>query len=327
MIRPRFIFLGTGTSAGVPAIGCDCATCRSDDPRDRRLRTGGAVCWTDAAGHDRTVLIDATPDLRQQALAHGLRRCDAVLFTHNHVHHMWGLDEVRRYNAVMRAPIDVYAEPRTLEALRRVYQHVFEKEDNVNDSFVASLIPFEARVQEPIDLWGLRFEPLRHLHGRLPILGFRIEPSPPLPLGEVGQAQPDRVRACDQQRATDPTLSPTPPSGAGVQTAHSSASSAHGAPDHGSPAFLPLAWCTDVSAIPPETYPRLTGLSTLVLDCLRLRHHPTHLNLDQALHVEAEIGARRTWFVHMAHDLAHAPTDALLPDDSVRLAWDGLTLE
>src|SRR5262245_10979477 len=106
----RFVFLGTGTSAGIPAIGCDCPVCTSTDPRDKRLRTAAAVQFTDAAGRERTVLLDAGPDLRQQALAHGLSRCDAIVFTHNHVDHTFGLDEVRRFNAVMKAPIDLYAD-------------------------------------------------------------------------------------------------------------------------------------------------------------------------------------------------------------------------
>ena len=255
----RFIFLGTGTSAGVPVIACDCATCTSDDPRDTRLRTGAAVCWTDVTGQDRTVLIDTTPDLRQQALAHNLQRCDAVLFTHNHVDHVFGLDEVRRFNIAMQAPIDVYAEPHTMEALRRVFQHVFEAHKNINKSFVATLIGHEIEPERHIDLYGLRFTPIRLFHGRLPILGYRIEPAPGSTLGSA--------------RNTD---------------------------------FLPMAYCTDVSRIPPETYPRLTDLSTLVLDCLRPRHHPTHLTVDQAINTAAEIGARQTWFVHMAHQIKHA---------------------
>lgn len=275
----RFIFLGTGTSAGVPAIACDCDTCTSDDPRDTRLRTGAAVCWTDTDGQDRVVLIDATPDLRQQALTHNLRRCDAVLFTHNHVDHVFGLDEVRRFNIVMQAPIDVYAEAHTMESLRRVYAHVFEAHQNVNKSFVATLIPHEIEPARPIDLYGMRFTPLRLLHGRLPILGYRIEPAP----------------------------------GSTLRAAHDAE-------------FLPMAYCTDVSSIPPETYPNLTGLGSLVLDCLRHRHHPTHLTVDQAITAANEIGAQRTWFVHMAHQILHAEVDAMMPEDSMRLAWDGLTL-
>src|SRR5262252_10326796 len=149
----QFLFLGTGTSAGVPAIGCACAVCTSADPRDQRLRTAAAVQFTDPTGQARTILLDASPARRQQALRAGLTRCDAVLFTHNHVDHTFGLDEVRRFNATMNKPIDIYAEPRTLEHLHRVYQHIFDRQNNVNDSFVATLVPHRLAPEEPLTLY------------------------------------------------------------------------------------------------------------------------------------------------------------------------------
>ncbi len=269
----RLTFLGTGTSAGVPTIGCTCAVCTSTDPRDNRLRTGAAIEWTDPQGRPRTVLIDATPDLRQQALRARLARCDAVLFTHNHVDHTFGLDEVRRFNVLQQGPIDVFAEAHTMEHLRRVYKHIFDKDANVNDSFVATLIPRQVRAGEAIDLFGLRFTPVRLLHGRLPIVGWKVET-------------------------------------AGAKDRHG---------------VLPMAWCTDVSAIPPESYPLLSGLSTLVLDALRPRKHPTHLTLDEAVEIAERVGAARTFFVHMAHDLPHEATNAGLPA-GMALAHDGLVL-
>ncbi len=276
----RFVFLGTGTSAGVPAIGCDCAVCRSDDPRDRRLRTSAALEWTDPHGRPRAVLLDAGPDLRQQALSAGLRRCDAVLFTHNHVDHTFGLDEVRRFNVAQRGPVEVLAEPHTMDHLRRVYRHIFESDANVNDSFVAHLIPRLIAPGEGLELFGVRFTPFRLLHGRLPILGYRVEPGASLLRGP----------------------------GAAFWSAH-----------------FPLAYCTDVSGFPPESFGAVRGLRTLVLDALRRRHHPTHLTLDQAVDLAGRIGAARTYFVHMAHDLPHAQTEADLPED-LCLAYDGLVL-
>lgn len=275
----RFLFLGTGTSAGVPIIGCSCEVCTSSDPRDKRLRTAAAVTWTDPAGQERVVLLDAGPDLRQQALTHGLTRCDAILFTHNHVDHTFGLDEVRRFNAVMKAPIDIYAEDHTLDHLKRVYKHIFEQHANVNDSFVATLIAHRLDAMRPLDLWGVRFTPIRLLHGRLPVLGFRVEHIPALRAG-----------------ITAPADSP-----------------------------FPLAYCTDVSAVPPESWRLFEGLNTLVLDALRHRHHPTHLNLEQAVNIADRVGAKQTYFIHMAHDLGHAATDAELPE-GMSLAWDGLVL-
>lgn len=277
----RFRFLGTGTSAGIPAIACDCAVCTSTDPRDTRLRTGAAVEFTDPSGHPRTVLIDATPDLRQQALAARLRRCDAILFTHNHVDHTFGLDEVRRFNVVQQSPIDVYAEAHTMQHLRRVYQHVFDAEKNVNASFVATVIAHEIDPARPIDIHGCRFTPIRLLHGRLPVLGYRIEPVPDL-------------------------------------------FSAHADAAEDSP--FPLAYCTDVSAIPPESWRLFRDLNTLVLDALRVRKHPTHFTIDEAVNVADRVAARQTYFVHMAHDLPHAETDAALPE-GMHLAYDGLVLE
>lgn len=178
---PQFTFLGTGTSSGVPVIGCDCEVCTSSDPRDSRLRTSACLEWIDPDGKPRCVLIDTSPDLRQQALTHKIRRVDAILFTHNHVDHTFGLDEVRRYNAMQQHAIDVYAEPRVIEFLKRVYQHIFDSEKNVNQSFVATLIAFPIEPARPIDLHGLRFTPLRAMHGRLPVVGFRIEPLQPQP--------------------------------------------------------------------------------------------------------------------------------------------------
>lgn len=269
----RFIFLGTGTSSGIPAIACRCAVCTSADPRDRRLRAGAAIVFRDAGGHERTILIDATPDLRQQALAHGLGRCDAILFTHNHVDHTFGLDEVRRFNVVQRSAIEVYAEAATMEHLRRIYRHIFDRHNNVNDSFVASLTPRPLEPGEPLDLFGLRVTPLRLMHGRLPILGFRFDAA-----------------------------------GSGIA-----------AP------FLPMAYCTDVSEIPEATFPALAGVRTLALDALRHEPHDTHLTVEQATAVARRVGAAETWFIHIAHDLAHAATEAALPA-GIRLAYDGLTL-
>lgn len=268
----RIVFLGTGTSAGVPAIGCDCGVCASSDPRDRRLRTSAALRFVDPTGQDRVILIDAGPDLREQALRNNLRRVDAILFTHNHVDHTFGLDEVRRFNVVMRAPIGVYADRRTLDHLGRVYAHIYQRENNVNDSFVATLVNHELRAEQAFELFGLRITPIPLLHGRLPVLGFRF----------------DRAAA-----ATAPPL--------------------------------PLAYCTDVSAIPPQSWRYLGGLSTLVLDALRHRKHPTHFSLREAVSVADRIGAKRTFFVHMAHDLGHQETNATLPE-GMALAHDGLEL-
>ena len=115
----EFIILGSGTSAGVPVIGCDCDICCSPDPRDKRTRTAACLRFVDPQGHERVILIDTSPDLRAQALRHKLLRCDSIIYTHNHVDHTFGLDDVRRFNVIMRSPIDLYADRHTMESLQR----------------------------------------------------------------------------------------------------------------------------------------------------------------------------------------------------------------
>ena len=151
----RLRFLGTGTSSGVPVIGCGCRVCGSDDPKDTRLRTGAALEFTDPGGQERVILLDAGPDLRQQVLASGLERCDAVLLTHNHVDHCFGLDELRRFNVMMGVPIPIYADTPTMRAVRRVYAHIFDRASLKQDSFIATLIPVEIGHYEPFELFGL----------------------------------------------------------------------------------------------------------------------------------------------------------------------------
>jgi phosphoribosyl 1,2-cyclic phosphate phosphodiesterase len=274
----EFVILGSGTSAGVPSIGCDCAVCTSDDPRNRRTRPAACVRFTDPGGQARVVLIDTSPDLREQALRHKLKRCDAIVFTHSHVDHTFGLDEVRRFNVLMEGPIDIYAEVSTLQFLDRIYRHIFAKERNVNVSFVATLIPHVVEVGRPLELHGLRLTPTRLLHGRLPVLGWRLE------------ALDDRGRVAE-----------------------------------GQPGPLPLAYCTDVSSIPPETWPGLTGLRTLILDMLRYRRHPTHLSVDEAVETADRIGAERSFFTHMTHDIDHGELDPQLPE-GMALCYDGLVI-
>jgi len=275
----RLLLLGTGTSAGVPVIGCECAVCTSDDPRDRRTRSGAALLFRDEGGQERVVLLDCGPDHREHSIRHRLRRADAILFTHDHVDHTFGLDDVRRYNALMKTPIGVYCDERTRDFLERVYRHIFRRHENVNDSFVADLFVRTIRAGEPIDVHGIRFSPFEVLHGRLPVLAFRIEA-----LDETGRI-------------------------AKVQ-----------------PGPLPLAYCTDLSAMPPAAWPLLRGLETLVLDCLRFRAHPTHLTVAQATGIAREADARRTVFVHMTHDILHARDGAQLPD-GMEFGYDGLVLD
>jgi phosphoribosyl 1,2-cyclic phosphate phosphodiesterase len=267
-MNAELTLLGTGTSSGVPVIGCRCPTCVSDDPRDARLRTGAMLRFTDAAGEPRVILIDVPPDHRQQSLRAGIERCDAILVTHGHVDHIFGLDEVRRYNALMRRSIPVYADSATWAQLERVYRHIFSRHENANDSFVADLAKHRVQHGTRVDLHGVAATAFTLMHGREPVLGWRLD-------------------------APDP--------------------------------IFPVAYCTDVSRIPDESRPLLQGVRTLVLDMLRPRPHPTHFNSEQAMAAAREIGAARTIFVHLAHDIRHAEFEPTLPA-GMELGFDGMTI-
>ena len=164
---PEITFLGTGTSNGIPVIGCDCDVCRSSDSRDRRTRTS-AVVHCD----DRTILIDTATELRAQALATNLRRVDAVLMTHAHADHTGGFDDLRRFNELQQQHLPVYANPGTAAMLRQRFAYT------LNDVYPfyggkPDLILHE--IDGPFTLFGQEIIPIPVLHGQLPILGFRID--------------------------------------------------------------------------------------------------------------------------------------------------------
>jgi len=163
----RVVFLGTGTSHGVPMIGCDCDVCRSTDARDKRTRP--SICLElDDGGR---VLVDTTPDLRTQALRHDLRQVDAILFTHAHADHVMGLDDVRRFNVINRAAMPVYADERTLADLRRTFAYIFDSEA-MKGGGVPDLRLW--RIGGPFCLGREVVTPIPIQHGPRTILGFRV---------------------------------------------------------------------------------------------------------------------------------------------------------
>ncbi len=251
----RITFLGTGTSTGVPMIGCGCATCLSTDPRDTRLRPSIYVETADAR-----ILVDAGPDLRTQALRHHITRIDAILFTHGHADHILGMDDVRSFNALMNAPMPCFGDAATLEDIRRMFGYVFDPATPKG----GGLPRLDLReIQGPFRVGDVDAVPVPLFHGKRPILGYR---------------------------------------------------------------FGAMAYLTDCSHIPDSSWPLLEGLDLLILNALRVRPHPTHFSLDEAVAAATRIGAPRTFFTHMCHDLRHAPTDAVLPS-GMALAYDGLVLQ
>jgi len=206
------------------------------------------------------VLVDTTPDLRSQALAHGIRRVDAILYTHSHADHVMGLDEVRRFNWLQRETIPCYGDGRTLADLRRIFAYAFDP-DTPRGGGIPKLALFP--IAGEFSISGATFVPVPLMHGERRILGYRL----------------------------------------------------------GSFAYL-----TDCSAVPDPSWPLLRGVSTLIVDALRERPHPTHFSLSEALAVVERLAPSRAYFTHMCHDLAHAATCARLPD-GVELAYDGLAFD
>jgi len=162
----KITVLGSGTSVGVPTIGCYCEVCTSPDPRDNRLRPSILVTYG-----GRNVLIDTTPDFRLQALRARIDRLDAILFTHAHADHIMGLDDVRPFNFRQRTDIPIYASADTLGAIRRVFRYIFDSGQQL--SSVPHLETHEID-GAPFELFGLLFTPVTVMHGNNPVLGFRF---------------------------------------------------------------------------------------------------------------------------------------------------------
>ncbi|HQJ21640.1 MAG TPA: MBL fold metallo-hydrolase [Bacteroidales bacterium] len=161
----KITFLGTGTSQGVPVIACDCKVCMSDDPRDKRLRSSLLL-----EEKNIIVVFDAGPDFRQQMLREKVTRLDAIILSHEHRDHIAGMDDVRAFNYKMQDAIDIYAEKRVLETIKREYSYVFAENKYPG-------IP-EMRLNEisleSFSVKGLEILPVRAFHMELPILGFRV---------------------------------------------------------------------------------------------------------------------------------------------------------
>lgn len=251
----KITVLGSGTSTGVPTIGCHCSVCTSADPRDNRLRPSILVSYS-----GRHVLIDATPDFRAQALRAGFARLDAILFTHEHADHIMGLDDVRPFNFRQRERIPIYASERTMGAIHRAFGYIFDGDEK--NTAVPQLESHTLR-GAPFDLFGVEFTPIPILHGKAAIYGFR---------------------------------------------------------------FANAAYLTDHSEIPEASLDRLRGLDVLFLDALRDKPHPTHSTVDRSIATAGQVQAKRVFFTHICHDLAHARTEERLPPH-IRLAYDGLEIE
>lgn len=254
-IQGQLVFLGTGTSVGVPMVGCPCDTCQSADAHNQRLRCGLAIGLPEG-----NLLVDTTTDLRMQLLRERLGLVHAVLYTHEHADHLFGLDDLRLFPFYLGHKLPLYCEERVERRIRKSFDYAFETDlDAVHPGAVPQLSLMRITTAA-FDLLGARVVPIRLRHGQSDVLGFR---------------------------------------------------------------FGNVAYCTDTNAIPNESWPLLEGLDVLILDALRPRPHATHFSLDEAIEVARRVGAKRTLFTHLSHELEHAATSAALPG-GMELAYDGL---
>lgn len=161
----RLTVLGSGTSMGVPTLGCHCEVCRSTDPRDQRTRPSVLLSY-----NGRNVMIDTTPDFRQQALREKIERLDAILYTHAHADHILGLDDIRPFNAKQKSVIPIYAASETLAILRRTFAYIFEPQSGESSLPQVELHPLAGE----FELFGAQIAPIPAQHGPITVQGFRI---------------------------------------------------------------------------------------------------------------------------------------------------------
>ena len=244
------IFLGTGTSTGVPQIGCNCTVCSSNNVKNKRLRSSVMITV-----NEKNILIDCGPDFRQQMLRHKIDNISAVLITHEHYDHVSGLDDLRPLGKAY-----VYAEKKVIATIERNMPYCFgeNKYPNVPTIHLHQIDENEFYIDD------LKIQPIRVMHAKLPILGYRI-----------GN----------------------------------------------------LAYLTDVKTIAASSYEQLKNLDVLIINALRKSKHISHLSLEEALEIEKKIGAKKTYFTHISHDMGlHEVVNNMLPPQ-IQIAFDGMTIE
>jgi len=252
----KLTFLGTGTSTGVPSIGCDCETCLSEDPRDKRLRVSILI-----EHRDKKVLVDTSIDFRQQALRAKISHLDAVLITHCHVDHVFGLDDIRPLN-FRHGAMGVYANDIAWTDLKRIFQYIFQPTHFGGG--LPQLVPHTVVPQASFCLGEeLEITPLEVIHGKLPVIAYR---------------------------------------------------------------FNDFAYATDLKMIPPESMDGLRDLDVLVLDCVRIKPHSTHLCLEEALSIIGDLRPKKAFLTHLNHDILHERDTKLLPEN-VNFAYDELVID
>ena len=308
----KFRFLGTGTSVGVPQIGCGCPVCTSPDPRDKRRRCGAYV----TAGSGEALLIDTPPELRLACLEYGISKVDAVALTHAHMDHVASFDDIRRFNTIngKTVPCDpnspgangrtmrvigktmpCYALPETISQMHTIFPYISAKGGEMG--LFRPQIDFIDNTQ-PFNVGSLRVEAIRVEHG-FPCCGYLLREFGVCSL-QFAVSDP----AENSQETAPPTANCKP------QTANTS-----------------LAYISDCHVIGDEEIEKLRGVDVLALNCLRVREHPTHLSLERSKEYIRRISPGRAYLVHMCHDFTHTQWLDMLSGTNIEPAYDGLEID
>lgn len=310
MQKAKLTFLGTGTSQGVPMIGCQCEVCKSADPRDQRLRSSVLV---DYCG--KRILVDAGPDFRQQMLRAGVTHLDAILLTHNHKDHTGGLDDVRAFNYLEKAATQIYCEKYVEDALRQEYSYAFaENRYPGAPEWNVHLID-----EHPFSIGHNINETLIWVDGK----GF-IKRSINNDSEEIfEETDSDQSESNDKISESNNEIIIVPIRGKHFKL-----------PVLGY-RFGNIAYCTDMNYIADEEFAKLQNLDHFIINCVRRGRHISHFSLEGALEVAKRVGAKHTWITHLSHQLPrHADLEAELQaiphselPTSVLPAYDSLVIE
>ena len=250
----RITFLGTGTSQGVPVIGCKCEVCKSENKKDKRLRSSVLI-----EEDNKNIVIDTGPDLRQQSLKNNLCKIDFVLYTHAHRDHVSGIDELRSFNFIQKEEIHGFGNRELVNQLKKDYSYIFQNQKYPGLPKVNLKI-----VDEKFNLEGIDIIPIQALHYKLKILGYRIKD---------------------------------------------------------------FTYLTDVKTIEEKELKKINGSKILVINCLQINEHISHLNLDEALELVNKLNVEKVYFTHISHNLGlYDKIQSILPRN-VNLAFDNLKVK
>ncbi|MDN3504712.1 MAG: MBL fold metallo-hydrolase [Rhabdochlamydiaceae bacterium] len=258
MIKNSLQFLGTGSSMGIPVVGCCCSVCKSTNPKDKRTRSSIILNL-----NGKKILVDSTPDFRTQALTHDVQNIDGVIITHMHYDHIAGIDDLRVFNYRNKTRMPLLMHRESFKDFYHKYYYLFEERDNK----LAQRAKFDIDIVEDqsgqFNFLDNRFSYFSYSQAKMHVLGLR---------------------------------------------------------------YKSFAYVTDIRDYDDSIFDHLKDVEILVVSALRESESQVHFNIDEAVQFAKKIKAKKTYFIHMAHEIKHEVISKKLPD-GIELSYDGLTLE